>query len=230
MLIKPKYKIVIKNYLLKLLGTDHFHRLEDIYLVNSYNNAKLIFIHIPKCGGSSVAKQLYGGNRGHHTAYELKQRFPDIYNKLPKFTLIRNPVERIQSAYNYVISHGNDYGMAKQYPEYNEACFRPFSRFLAEWLPTYGTDKTGVIFKPQIDFLTLDVAIEETINIFRLDDFDVLINFLVDKYGIKISNITINANNNIIKRSLNSDLIKLIENIYTSDFELYENYDYKRNQ
>lgn len=226
MLIKPKNKIIIKSYLIKLLGTDHFRWLEDRYLTNSYNNANIIFIHIPKCGGSSIAKQIYGGNRGHHSANELNQRLPNLYINLPKFTLIRNPIDRIQSAYGYVISRGNDYGFVKQYPEYNEECFQSFSRFITEWLPKYGTDKTGVIFNPQIQFLKLNDAVDKNIDIYRLDDISTLISSLSDNHCINISNILINANPYKGERTINKDLIKLIEEIYKSDFELYESYSY----
>jgi sulfotransferase famil protein len=222
MLIKPKNKYHIKNMMINTIGNNIYSYLETYYLRHAYLKANIIFLHIPKCGGSSIARQIYGGNRGHHSANELNHRLPKQYIELPKFTLIRNPIHRIQSAYNYVISRGNDYGFVKQYPEYNEKCFQSFSRFITEWLPKYGTNKTGVIFKPQIQFLKLNDTVDKNIDIYRLDNFSTLISSLSENHGINISNILINANPNNRERTINKHLIKLIEEIYKSDFDLYE--------
>lgn len=76
---------------------------------------KLIFIHIPKTGGSSIACPGYKGVllpylgetdivRGSHpSAGDLKKKFPDEWNNYFKFAVVRNPWERLVSSYFYFL-------------------------------------------------------------------------------------------------------------------------------
>ena len=52
---------------------------------------RCIFVHVPKCAGSSVKMFLYGNQKGgdHATAMELKYLFPDEYENYYKFAVIR---------------------------------------------------------------------------------------------------------------------------------------------
>lgn len=67
------------------------------YIKNIKPNAKLCFIHTPKCGGQ-YAKQILDDlkikNKGHH-------RPKNNNNNYITFTIIRNPVERFESLLNY---------------------------------------------------------------------------------------------------------------------------------
>ena len=70
---------------------------------------KAIFIHIPKNAGSSIeeffSKQwvsLRVQPNKHDTAYQIKCRFPELYNSYSKFAIVRNPYERMVSWYFYL--------------------------------------------------------------------------------------------------------------------------------
>ena len=59
---------------------------------------KFIFIHIPKCGGSSVEKCLKWKGCKHHTMEFYKKENPNIdLNNYYKFTFVRNPWSRAVS-------------------------------------------------------------------------------------------------------------------------------------
>ncbi len=70
---------------------------------------RCIFIHIPKCAGSSVKKFLYGSHTGgdHATAMELRHLFPNEYETYFKFAVVRNPWDRVVSVYSYLLAGGN---------------------------------------------------------------------------------------------------------------------------
>lgn len=71
-----------------------------------FHQLKCIFIHIPKCAGMSVSEGLFGGEVGHRPArwFELydKERFQSYF----KFTFVRNPWDRLVSAFFYLKQGG----------------------------------------------------------------------------------------------------------------------------
>jgi glycosyltransferase involved in cell wall biosynthesis len=67
-----------------------------------YAERKLIFIHVPRNGGTSICQALYGEGVGHHTASAVSTIFPDLYKTYPSFAVLRDPVERFKSAYSFV--------------------------------------------------------------------------------------------------------------------------------
>lgn len=69
---------------------------------------KSVFIHIPKCGGTSVLRA-YSGNycRDHATWYEFHRSNPVRWKDYYKFTFVRNPWSRLVSVYRYMLNRGN---------------------------------------------------------------------------------------------------------------------------
>lgn len=93
------------------------------------NNKKCIFIHIPKTAGTSIEQFLkdkgqneimfHGvqNNRSlHHlTALEFKRIIPSVFNNYYKFSMVRNPYDRLLSEYYWtpVPNLGFKYGKTK---------------------------------------------------------------------------------------------------------------------
>lgn len=67
-----------------------------------------IFIHIPKCAGISIALELFGCRAGGHlTLTNYKQIFSQKdFDRLFKFTFVRNPWDRLISAYHFICEGG----------------------------------------------------------------------------------------------------------------------------
>lgn len=70
---------------------------------------KCIFIHIPKCAGTSVRKALgaSGSNRDHLEAKIYLKANPSRFKQYYKFAFTRNPWDRLVSVYEYWKSGGN---------------------------------------------------------------------------------------------------------------------------
>lgn len=85
-----------------------------------YDNHKLIFIHVPKCAGTSINnfympnleanfsepssfsfKYMFGRELQHITARRMSIFAPLRFRKYFKFSLVRNPYDRIQSEYRW---------------------------------------------------------------------------------------------------------------------------------
>jgi len=65
---------------------------------------KTIFVHIPKNAGTSI-KAFFGNKEFYHkhkAIKEIKNENPEIYNSYRKFTVVRNPYDRMVSWYFYL--------------------------------------------------------------------------------------------------------------------------------
>jgi len=87
--------------------------------VNESHKYKLIYFHIPKCAGVSVRRAI-GIDKSKHkfphtnvsTALAIDVRYStndDIYNSYHKFSIIRNPFERMVSLYSFRKKQGDLY-------------------------------------------------------------------------------------------------------------------------
>jgi len=61
-----------------------------------------LYIHIPKCAGSSLSLGLCGYQVGHTTARAQQQRDPRFFRTAFKFTVVRHPFLRLRSAFHFL--------------------------------------------------------------------------------------------------------------------------------
>jgi hypothetical protein len=64
----------------------------------------LLFVHVPKCGGSSVETQL-GVFHGHRSAVYFRAADPGLFAAAWKFSIVRNPYDRLVSGFHYLKHH-----------------------------------------------------------------------------------------------------------------------------
>lgn len=70
-------------------------------VINVSHRYGVIFIHIPKNAGTSVAQALDLKESSHHTARQIKKICPEEFDRFFKFSFVRNPWDRFLSLYNY---------------------------------------------------------------------------------------------------------------------------------
>jgi chondroitin 4-sulfotransferase 11 len=124
-------------------------------------NRGCIFIHIPKCAGSAVQKGLFGSYIfGHQTIrqYQVALR-RGVYRDAWKFTVTRNPWERIVSAWRFLMSgvSGETRLSAKDAKFFAEnlSQYPSFDHFVNDWLVEQNLGQCGCVhFKPQLHYLT----------------------------------------------------------------------------
>ena len=73
----------------------------------SITKGRAIFIHSPKTAGSTIEFILGLGGSCHVTAAALEACKPEMYQEALTFTIIRNPVDRVISMYDYAKAGGN---------------------------------------------------------------------------------------------------------------------------
>jgi hypothetical protein len=65
-----------------------------------------IFIHVPKNGGTSIKRCLYQDDPGHLTTRFYAFSAPELLDSSDSFAVIRDPVERFMSAFDFLMQGG----------------------------------------------------------------------------------------------------------------------------
>lgn len=78
------------------------------YSLAPFDKMGCIFVHIPKCAGVSITKSLFGCLAGGHTSVEeyLYHYGSKEFAQRFTFTIVRNPYDRIASAYSFLLRGG----------------------------------------------------------------------------------------------------------------------------
>jgi len=189
---------------------------------------KCIFVHIPKCAGTSMEQFLkdYGNNDidyfgvfnnrslHHLTAYELlmslrKKKFGKYY----RFSIVRNPYDRLLSEYYWcpLINIGYKYNKTKDnFLKYVIFLFKNKNKMLSVY---------NDHFIPQYDFLYENNNLIVN-NIFKYEHFSYVNDFLKKKLNINNDFITINKTN-FEKEDWTTEQKELIYKLYKNDFILF---------
>ena len=115
---------------------------------------KCIFVHIPKVAGVSVGYSLFQRHTGNHTSIsEYQMVFSQKeFKRFFKFTFVRNPWDRLLSAYLFLIGGGRNQG-DKKWADQHLSDFKSFDDFVLNWVSQENVN-LGVHFKPQYLFVT----------------------------------------------------------------------------
>ena len=74
------------------------------YDVRPMVRTKTVFVHVPKTAGLAIARAVYGSEGGgHRTVREYEEEFgPELLAEMFTFASVRDPAERVASAYRYL--------------------------------------------------------------------------------------------------------------------------------
>ena len=126
----------------------------DTYSYKPFDDSRSIFVHIPKCAGISVARSLYGNLAGGHaTLADYFRVFkPAEILSYFKFTIVRNPWDRLVSAYHFLRA-GGFVPADKHWFDGELAGYSGFEEFVVDWLNKENIWKWPH-FRPQYHYLT----------------------------------------------------------------------------
>ena len=125
----------------------------DYYSKHSFDYYRCIFIHIPKTAGISVSKSLFGHNTDHADIdWFLDNYGKHTVNSYFKFAFVRNPWDRLYSAYHF-LQQGGMYPVDKAFYDTHLSHLNSFEAFVMDWL-NQDRLETYVHFVPQYRFIT----------------------------------------------------------------------------
>ena len=195
----------------------------DSWSLKGFDDNKCIFVHIPKTGGVSISKALFNNYGGSHRTIEDYMLIfnPIEFSNYFKFTFVRNPWDRLVSAFFFLKAGGFEESDRK----WSETHLKPYTNFnvfVREWV----NEKNILLyphFKPQHSFIC---AINNTIPIDFIGFYENLysdFNFICEKLNIK-NNIKIlnKSNHQDYTKLYDKESIKIVANVYSKDIELFK--------
>lgn len=187
---------------------------------------KCIFIHIPKTAGTSIEQFLkddgknhidYLGVRNnrsmhHYTATDLKRELPVLFNTYYKFSIVRNPYDRLLSAYYWTPIPDVGYKSGKTKVEFLNYVSRVVKN------NKYYDNIYNDHFMPQYMFIYNNKLLVD--NIFKYEDLEWVVSFLKKKLDIKKEFPLLNKSK-IKKDFWNDNQKERIYKLYHQDFFLF---------
>tara|TARA_R110002110_G_scaffold47286_1_gene142190 strand:+ start:914 stop:1450 length:537 start_codon:yes stop_codon:yes gene_type:complete len=167
---------------------------------------KTIFIHIPKNAGTSIEE--YFGNKSvriqpekHADIYEIKKKFKNSYNNYRKFTIIRNPYDKMVSWYFYLKRNLGDYNVIE------------FNNWIKDPSKFWHINDPISYLKPQYEW------INNTVEIIKFENLNKELNkFFNEKINLPIIN---KSNHKHYLEYYNKQSLNIIYKRYKKDFEKF---------
>lgn len=183
---------------------------------------QVIFVHIPKTAGTSVLELLMGEKiRRDHLPYSDYQKAQGkLFISYFKFCFVRNPFDRLVSAYEYLKKGGNQ-NSDLYYKELINDKYPTFDSFVLDYLDQNKV-YSQLLLKPQYTFIynEKEVCMVDFVGRFERinDDFDIIAKRIKIKNSLKKSNASkrLDYKDYYNNQNVKEKVIKL----YSKDFEL----------
>ncbi|MFW8602418.1 sulfotransferase family 2 domain-containing protein [Desulfobacterota bacterium M19] len=197
--------------------------LDNENSLNGFDRYRCIFIHIPKAGGVSLASELFGNLGGGHQAiysYYLVYS-PKEFNEYYKFSIVRNPWDRIVSAY-FFLKEGGFHEYDRSWFIKNLSMFTDFEDFILHWV-TKKNVNSYMHFIPQFEFLTLggNLLVDK---VYKIEEMTSVIEDLNGKLGAKLcghkKNTTKGRKSNY-RVYYSDETRKIVADVYKKDIQIF---------
>lgn len=191
------------------------------FIKNKYNDEqKFIFVHIPKNGGSSLTHMLsMGGGIFTIKDFSTVLNIDDYY----KFTIVRNPFDKIVSAFTYLRSGKEPVDR----PFYDITTkFKDVNDFIINYLNVGDNLYKIAHFTPQNLWLKIN-GVNKMDYIGRLEDYDESVKTICDSIGVNIKSVihTNKSNRGEYRKYFNDESVKIMNNLYKDDLKEF-GYEY----
>lgn len=192
-----------------------------VYSIRGFNRTRSIFVHVPKTAGISIAEAIYGEQPGHYTARYLQTVYGRRYRRYFTFAFVRNPWDRVYSAYRFLRRGGWHPGEAawagdhlSEYSDFRDFVLRGLAR---EEIASY------LHFLPQSHFLIGwdgEIGVEFVGRFEALErDFEVVANRLGAELRLPTRNASPPAD---YTRAYDSETRSVVGRLYEEDVERFE--------
>jgi hypothetical protein len=198
---------------------------DEGYTLQPFDEYQCIFIHVPKCAGQSIRQTLFEDLQpGHINAYTYQLIYPrHQYQKYYKFSFVRNPWDRLVSAFFFMIS-GGAHKKDRLWMEKNLSEFPDFSSFIRE-----GLIQDHIMdwphFRPQVEFLKGQNGKIELDFIGRFENIESDFKIVRDHLGInrELAHINKTQTKREPYRTYYTDELRdIVAQVYSEDIQTFE--------
>lgn len=125
---------------------------KTIFSLRTQMEANSIFVHVTKSGGTAVAQALFGEQPHHYRAIHYRAMYGyRRFDRMYKFAFVRNPWDRLYSAWSYLAGGGwSEYD--RSWYAANISQYTDFNSFVKQWLTAHSVER-HIHFRPQSWFL-----------------------------------------------------------------------------
>jgi hypothetical protein len=172
---------------------------------------KIAFIHIPKTSGVAVAKNFNMDVTGNHEDYRFyHEKFPNFTT----FAIVRNPFDRLVSAYEFMKWYDNEHPQKSRYYIYYENGF--------DYLCKNLNHKNNVLLKPQHEFICNKQDKVMIDHVFRFESY-----FWSELYKLFDKKVEFKAYNKSNDRMqylwyYSDNMLNHVYDYYRKDFEVFK--------
>ena len=192
-------------------------------------HAGVIFVHIPKNGGTSINNAVYGRFMGHFRVRDIERVRPNLLRSLPSFAVSRNPWARAYSAWSFAREGAamKDGVQIRNPVRYQALEFASFERFVLEWLPSRDLNREDYVFRPQSQFLLNRRGETGVSHLGRIEDPGSYLPFLEEALGrrIEIRHLNRTADSFRYREAYTLEMRDSITRCYAADLEKLD-YDF----
>lgn len=215
---------IISN-LRSILKSNTGNDLKKFKIPRQFRQDRVIFIHIPKCAGSSFLDSYLGYQLGHINASEYYNLDRSLFLDSFVFSFVRHPVSRFISAYNFL----QRTTLWSYVPEIRAQLnlYGSSADQVAKTITKTSELLTLPWFKPQHTFLEIGGKVAVN-RVFKTENFAEDIKILQQSIETQLrfqSNINRSSPNiQAFEEVLNTDSIQNLESVYERDFTLFGYY------
>lgn len=186
-----------------------------------FDRLECVFIHVPKCAGSSVAQALFGSTpTGHMPLYWYEKQFNERYRHYFKFGFVRDPLQRVHSAYNYLLQEAESRDKAAHELV---SRYESFDAFIDNWLHPENISRQ-IHFAPQYYFLQDSMGHINVNFIGRQENLDADFRSLCIHLHVKADLQHINRSKNptpTVTDFCSAATRRRVREVYARDYELF---------
>ena len=190
---------------------------------SGYPNAHCcVFIHIPKAAGTSLTRTLFDSPSRHLHYTEYQRTNPRKFQQYFKFTFVRNPYDRLFSAYTFLKKGGLN-ELDRCWAEQNLTSFPDFESFVHGWV-TPENIWSWVHFKPQHHWIcdaSLNLKVDSVGRFERMDE-DVAI--VQDRLSLPVAplpKINVTDRPQALESPYTAETRAIVAQVYQTDFDLF---------
>jgi len=193
------------------------------YSIRPFDRHHCIFVHLPKTGGISVSTSLFGNLAGgHRSLADYREIFgDDLLAAYFKFAFVRNPWDRLLSAYRFLLAGGKT-REDRRWAQVHLTAYSCFEDFVMR-----GLHRPEVLdwihFRPQWRFVTLPGQAAPTLDfIGRFERLGTDFAAVADRLGIEATLRHLNRSSDSgFAAAYTPAAVARVGEIYARDIELF---------